>query len=79
VADQQGPEQAAQEDMHNMAQGASRAHPSLLSSTLGDRLGADDRQGTEDKSTVTVPVSNHTEALTVHVAKAATGLPSLVR
>jgi hypothetical protein len=74
VADQQGQEQAAQGDMHNMAQGASSTHPSLLSGKVGDRLGADDRQDTRDVSTVTVAVTKHTEALP---AQAEAGLPSL--
>jgi hypothetical protein len=77
VAYQQGQEQAAQEDMHNMAQGASRTHPSLLSGKGGDRIGADDRQSTGDVSTVTVAVTSHTEALPAHGAQEAAGLPSL--
>jgi hypothetical protein len=63
--------------MYNMAHGASRTHPSLLSGKVVDRLGADDRQDSEDVSAVTVPVSIHTENLPAHVAQAATGLPSL--
>jgi hypothetical protein len=67
VADQQGQEQAAQEDMHNMAQGASRTQSSLLAGKMGDRLGADDRQDTGDVSTVTAAVTKPTEALPITV------------
>jgi hypothetical protein len=77
VADQQSQEQERQEDMYNMAHGASRTHPSLLPGKVGDRLGADDRQDTRDVSTVTVDVTKHTDALPAHVAQAEAGLPSL--
>jgi hypothetical protein len=49
---------------------------------MGDRLGADHQQDTSEVGTVTVAVTNHTENVPGHVARAnagnnATGLPSL--
>jgi hypothetical protein len=35
-ADPQRPDQAAQENTNNMAQGASRTHPNVLSDKIGD-------------------------------------------
>jgi L-lactate utilization protein LutC len=73
VADQQVQEKEAQDDMYKMAQGTSRTHLSLLSGNVCDRLGAEDRQDTEDVSTVTVAVTNHTENLLAYVAQANAG------
>jgi len=82
LADRRGQQTEAQDGTDNMAQGASRAHPSLLSGRVGDRLGAVDRQETGDVSTVTVAVTNDKEALSAPGAQANAGnnaatLPSL--
>jgi hypothetical protein len=82
MAERQVQEKEAKDDMYNMAQGASRTHPSLLSGMVGDRSGAEDKQDTGDLSTVTVAVNNNVGALSAHVAQAdaginAAGLPSL--
>jgi hypothetical protein len=74
VADQQSQVQERQ-NMYNMAQRASRTHPSLLSDKVSDHWGADDRQAIGDVNTVTV--TNHTDTLPAHVVQAATGLLSL--
>ena len=73
MADQQG-EEKDEQDMCDMAQGASRTHPSLLSGKVGDRLGAEDRQGTGYVSTVTVSVTNGTGAPSAYVAPAEAGI-----
>lgn len=69
MPDQQGQEKEAQVDKDNIAQEAPRMDPSLLSGKVRNRLGAVDRQETGDMSTVTVAVTNDTEALSVHVAQ----------
>jgi hypothetical protein len=49
--------------MDNMAKGAPRMDPSLLSGNVDNRFGAVDRQATGDMSKVTVAVTNDTEAV----------------
>jgi hypothetical protein len=44
AADRRGQQTEAQDDKDIMAQGAPRTHPSLLSSRVGGRLSAVDRQ-----------------------------------
>ena len=82
VADRRGQQTEAQDGTDNMAQGAPRTHPSLLSGSVGDRLGAVCRQETGDVSTVTVAVTNDNKTLSAPVAQANAGnnaatLPSL--
>ena len=69
VAGRRGQKREAQDDIDNMAQGAPRTHPSLLSGRVGDRLGAVDRQETGDVSTVTVAITNDKKTLSAPVAQ----------
>jgi len=66
----------------NMAQEASRTHPSLLSGRVDDRLGSEEKQDPWDLSTVIVAVNKNKGALSAHVAQGdvginGVGLPSL--
>lgn len=82
MADRQGQDKEDQGDMYNLAKGASRTHPSLLSGNVDNRLDTENRQDTGDLSTVTVAVNNDRGVLSAHVTQAnaginAAGLPSL--